>query len=672
MKKIIFAIFLAVLFWPSLTRAAVLKNTYPRLANYFLKWEISNAEAAALAKWDLLILDMETQENSREQIMKIRALNPRVIILAYITAQEILDEIDSYDKAYLRQEFNQGIFSGWWLKDAAGNRISNWPDTYMFNLTDGALPDAAGKRFYDYLPQFVADKLQTSGLWDGVFYDNTWGDVSWINSKTLDLDNNGSPDSQNAADIAWSTGFKKMLANTRALVGRDFIIVGNGRVYDGYQPLLNGMMLESFPSFWENGGTWTGSLQTYLKLPALNLSPQTTVINIYDKNQANYRRVRYGLASTLLGHGFFSYDYDVANHGQTWWYDEYGVNLGPAQSRPYNLLASSSEILKPGLWRRDFQNGLALVNSTDRKQTYVFQKEELEKIKGHQDPTVNNGQKINYISLEPQDGLILLKRSTLIKNAPFTNGYFFRVYNFSGAQVRNGFFSYASAFPGGAEVIMASGSQDGEVDINISAASGQVNLYKNGQRVSSFSPYDKLYKKQLSLAAHLNDGYFEKVVVGAGPGGGPQVRVFSPGGKLESSFFAYDKNLRGGVNVALADVDDDGRLEIVTGPGAGTEPLIKVFTLSGRLKNSFLAYDAKMRGGVNVAAGNLTGDGRAEIVTAPAGGGGPQVRVFNNQGQALKSFFAYDQAYHGGIRVSISDVDGDGQAEILVGLHNFY
>ncbi len=672
MKKTVIVILIVILLWPLASRAAVLKNTYPRLANYFLKWEISDAEVPELARWDLLILDMENQATSREQILKIRELNPRVIILAYITSQEILDNVDDYNQAYLRQDLNRNISSGWWLKDAQGNKISNWPYTSMLNLSDGAIANQAGERFNDYLPEFVVNKLKASGLWDGVFYDNAWGDVSWVNSKTLDLNNDGIADSPAAADKLWSDGFKKMLAKTRSLAGPDFIIVGNGRVYGGYQPLLNGMMLEDFPSPWENGGSWSGSMQTYLKLPSMNAKPSIPIINIYNKNQADYRLMRYGLASALLGDGFYSYDYDVTNHGQIWWYDEYAWNLGPAQSSPYNLLASSSQTILPGLWRRDFKNGLAIVNSTSKKQTYVFYKEELEKIKGPQDPAINNGQKINYISLAPQDGLVLLKRSTLIKNAPFTNGYFFRVYNLYGEQLRNGFFSYASALPGASEVIAASGSNDGEADINVSASAGQVNLYKNGIRIVSFSPYDRLYKKQLSLAAQLDDGYFKKIVVGAGLGGGPQVRVFTPAGKLEASFFAYDKKLRGGVNVALADLDGDGQEEIVTGPGAGSEPLIKIFSLAGLLKKSFLAYAADFRGGVNVAAGDVNGDGRAEIVTAPMPGGGPQVRVFDNQGRALSSFFAYDKNYHGGLKVTVSDINDDGRSEILTGLKNFY
>lgn len=671
-KKIATLLFALVLLFPVVTRAAVLKPTFPRLANYFLKWSVTDDEAQALSKWDVLILDMEVQENSPEQIKKIRELHPGIIILAYLTSEEILDNIGNYNGAYLRQKLAAKIDPSWWLKDASGHKISNWPDTFMLNLSDGAGKDSTGERFNDYLPEFVVNNLKSSGLWDGVFYDNTWGDISWINNHDLDLDNNGVVDNTAEADSLWASGFKKMLARTRQLAGPDFIIVGNGRVYDGYLPLINGMMLESFPSTWENGGTWSGSMKTYLKLPAFSVAPQVPVINIYDRNQANYRHMRFGLTSALLGEGFYSYDYDVTNHGQTWWYDEYNINLGPAQTPAFNLLDKTADDLKSGLWRRDFQNGIALVNSTDKKQTYLFTKENFEKIKGKQDAGVNNGRIINYVSLAPQDGLVLLRRNTSIKNSPFTNGYFYRIYNNSGEQAGNGFFSYVSAYSGDSEVIMASGTNDGEQAININAAAGQVNLFKNGKKIIAFSPFGKNFKNPLSLSAQLDDGYFKKVVVGAGPGGGPQVIVAAPNGKIEKSFFAYDKKLRSGVNVALADIDDDGQLEIITSPGKGAEPLIKIFSLSGNLKSSFLAFDAKFKGGVNLATGDINDDGQAEILASPASSGGPQIRIFNSAGKSVGSFFAYDKSYHGGIKVSVNDINNDGRNEILVGLKNFY
>ncbi len=672
MKKIILSIIISSLTLPLIVQAATLKASYPRLANYFLKWEISDTEAQELAKWDLLILDMETQENSRDQIIKIRELNPKIIILAYITSQEIIDDIRHYNNAYLRQELRENIHDGWWLKDSQGNKVSNWPYTNMLNLSDGAKADPRGLRFNDYLPEFVVTRLKASGLWDGVFYDNTWGDVTWVNNKSLDLDNNLVADDSSESNRLWADGFKKMLAKTRNLAGPDFIIIGNGRVYDGYQSLLNGMMLESFPSFWENGGTWSGSMKTYLKLPTVNVAPQLPVINIYDKNQANYRHFRYGLASTLLGDGFYSYDYDVTSHGQTWWYDEYNVDLGPALSRPYNLLLNNNSEIKPGLWRRDFKNGSAIVNSSGKKQTYVFNLEEFEKIKGEQSPLFNNGQRINYIQLDSDDGILLLKRSTLIKNYPFTNGYFFRVFDWQGRQNRNGFFSYLKSSPGEAEIISVSSSEDSQPLVNLSASGGQVNLFKNAKITSSFYPFSKSFKATVSLAAELDNGDIKKIVVGAGPGGGPQVLIFNTNGKLLGSWFAYDKKLRGGVNVAIADINNDAEEEIITGPGRGEEPLIKIFSLKGILKNSFLAYDKKFQGGVNVAAGDVNGDGEIEIITAPASGGGPQIRIFNSSGRALKSWFAYDKNFRGGIKVTVGDIDENGELDILAGLKNFY
>jgi hypothetical protein len=673
LKKVLIGLLLATslgIFFPSPSQAAPLKATYPRLANYFLKWEINDAEVSELAKWDLLILDMEVQTNSKTQLLKIRQLNPNIIILAYINSVEMTDNIDNYNDAEMRNRLASGIDNSWWLKNPSGQKISNWPYTSMLNLTDLAPTDKRGNRFNDYLPNFVVNQIKASGLWDGVFYDNTWGDVSWVNGGNIDANNDGLRDNAATLDSAWASGFKKVLATTRNLAGPEFIIVGNGSVYNGYQSLLNGMMLEDFPSAWENGGTWTGSMKTYLNLPTLNINPNVSVINSFNKNQADYRTFRYGLASALLGNGFYSFDYDVTNHGQTWWYDEYNTQLGPAQSNAYNILDAKGTELKAGLWRRDFKYGSAIVNSTDKEQLYLFTKEEMEKIKGTQDAGFNTGLKINYLKLAPQDGAILLRRNNIIAGAPFTNGYFYRLYDFNGNQVRNGFFPYLNNFPGESEIVVI-GSDLESQDTNLSAGFGSVSLQKNGVNLASFFPYTKNYKDKINLAVKINQGSLSQIITGPFAGG-PQVRIFSAGGKLLGDFFAYDKNSRGGVSVALGDIDGDGQEDIITGPGTGQEPLVKIFSLQGVLKKSWLAYDKNFKGGVSVASGDVNGDGQNEIITAPGVGGGPQIRIFNYQGQALKSWFAYDKNYHAGMRVTVSDINNDGQPEILAGIKNFY
>lgn len=668
MKKYFLIAAISFLVWPFLAQAIVLDDSYPRLANYFLKWEISDQEAKELAKWNLLILDMEVAENSRPQLLEIRRLNPKIIILAYLTSQEILNEINGYTPAYLRQHLNEQIIEGWILKDSTGRNIVNWPQTHMLNLTDAAPVNFLGEHFNDYLPRFVNEEIKASGLWDGIFYDNIWGDVAWINKGDLDLNNDGQAEDTTTANVLWSAGVKKMLATTRSLVGPDFIIVGNGRVYQDYQPLLNGAMLENFPSSWENGGTWAGSMKTYLSLPTLNRQPLTSIINVYKQNQLDYQSMRFGLTSTLLGNGFYSFDYDVSSHNQTWWYDEYDVNLGPAQGAAFNLLKGGQD-MQAGLWRRDFKHGLVLLNSTDQEQRFTSDREDLEKITGTQNPLFNTGQKINYLKIAPQDGLILWKRNTTIKDYSFINGYFYRVFNVKGEFVQNGFFAYLKSFSGEDKIIK---TKIAGTENTLDASSGQIKIYSADNLVLKFKPYGQNFSGDLNISALSNEFGLSQLVVGPNLQGGPQVQIYSPDGRLRHSFFAYDKKLHSGVQVALGDVDGDGEGEIVTAPGRGEKPLIKIFSLRGDLENSWLAYDEKFRGGVSLVAADVSGDAQPEIITGPLQGGGPQVRIFSAAGQAINSFFAYDKNYHGGIQVTASDLNEDGRPEILVGIKNFY
>src|SRR5262249_29143093 len=138
-------------------------------------------------------------------------------------------------------------------------------------------------------------------------------------------------------------------------------------------------------------------------------------------------------------------------------------------------------------------------------------------------------------------------------------------------------------------------------------------------------------------------------------------------GQFLYNFLAFDASFMGGVRVAVADVFGNGSLSIIAAAGPGGLPLVSVFSAAdGSLQAAFLAFDAQFNGGVFVAAGDLNGDGLAEIVTGAGTGGMPLVNVRSGGTLAdVETFVAYDPGFQGGVRVAVGDVLGIGRNQIV-------
>ncbi len=159
----------------------------------------------------------------------------------------------------------------------------------------------------------------------------------------------------------------------------------------------------------------------------------------------------------------------------------------------------------------------------------------------------------------------------------------------------------------------------------------------------------------------------DDLIVSADAGADPHVKVFSGlDGSLLKSFYAYDPGFAGGVRVAGGDVNGDGYGDIITGAGSAT-PHVRAYSgLDNSLLANFFAYDPGYQQGIMVGAGDVNGDGKAEIITG-TGVGAPHVKAFKADGTLIASFFAYDPAFNGGVRVAAADLNNDGKAEIITG-----
>ena len=135
------------------------------------------------------------------------------------------------------------------------------------------------------------------------------------------------------------------------------------------------------------------------------------------------------------------------------------------------------------------------------------------------------------------------------------------------------------------------------------------------------------------------------------------------------SFFAFDPAFTGGVFITAQDFNGDGILDIIAGAGAGGGPEVRIFDGTNlSIARAFFAYDQAFTGGVTVAALDFNGDGILDLVTGAGPGGAPHVKVFDGATNSIISqWFAYPISFTGGVFVAAGDISNDGNIEVVTG-----
>jgi hypothetical protein len=218
--------------------------------------------------------------------------------------------------------------------------------------------------------------------------------------------------------------------------------------------------------------------------------------------------------------------------------------------------------------------------------------------------------------------------------------------------------------------------QSGEAVYAVGRGEGQtpaVSVYDSatGKEIDQFLPFAANFTGGVRVTvADVNGDGIPDIIVAAGPGGGPEVEVFSGANGSElASFFAFDPNFRNGISsISAADLEGDGKADIVVGAAAGGGPVVAVFHGGDfSLAERFYAYNSSFRGGVEVATGTFAGIGPA-IVTVPGTGGGPQVELFTYGSMTpATSFYAGTPTDQGGLAVTAADLAGTGSDQVIVG-----
>jgi hypothetical protein len=249
------------------------------------------------------------------------------------------------------------------------------------------------------------------------------------------------------------------------------------------------------------------------------------------------------------------------------------------------------------------------------------------------------------------------------------------VYNSNGL-LRFSFLAYSLSYNGGVRVAVADVTGDGIEEILVAPGAG-INAWVkvfdmgSGQLLGHFRPFGPNYRGGVFVAAgNFDADAAQEIVVGQQRGG--VVRVFNADGTRLSgplgNFRPFGVNYRAGVTVAAGNRDGIGLDEVIVGKWLN-QSLVRVYGQSGTVLQVLANFEVytNTRTGVMVAAGDLDGDGRAEIVTTPASGSS-RVRSFPASSSGTPLDFPAYPVNSNGARVALWDWDRDNQIDwIIVG-----
>jgi hypothetical protein len=417
---------LAVAAFAQIHTAAAQSTPFPRLGAYLIGGTIDYANLSHIGNLQVAVFAAYPGytaggKNLQQQVAAVKALNPNMKITVYAKVNSANLSLSAY-----QAEYNAASTNNWWLR-------SGWPSGTIVTTFSGTENDLnlTVSAYRQWMATFfVGFETVVAPNLDGIFTDNFYQ----VPRESGDYLRNGTTQSYTDPTVQqnWRNGYAAWDAALRSAMGSQYMDWGNVAGWNagsmqGYNQLLNGGVMESTigEGYSPESSSWAAMMTFYATVmkagaPFNGAGPYF----VFQQDGAalsssTYQAARYGLTSCLLDNGY--YHYNTAGQGggnNVAWLDEMGVSLGGAVSGPNNPANGTYSnggltVWKQGVWRRDFTNGIALVNPKGNGPQTVTLETNYEHFSGTQDPSLNNGQSVTSVTLNDRDGVILLRTAQM-------------------------------------------------------------------------------------------------------------------------------------------------------------------------------------------------------------------------------------------------------------------